>query len=146
LGEKRIVDVEAIKKTREELLAARAQRQEEAAAVKETHELLLLELEDRFCMQLGKIGVAWAFANEDNSGEAGPIVVKLGETAAFKAFQAKDGASLENTFTFVSSAVVYPEKAVWNALALSRPALVYRACAALMKLFGTSKESFQAKL
>ena len=132
-------------KTREELLQARAARDEAATAAREAHDFLVLELEDRFSTELGKRGVAFEIANEENSGDAGPIVVKRGEAAAFKAYQSKDGASLEDTFAFVSPAVVYPDKPAWNAISMTAPALVYRACAALLQLYGSSRENFKVK-
>jgi len=136
---------DAPKKTREELLAARAAREAQAAKDDEAHELLVLELEDRFSSELGKRGVAFEIANEDNAAGAGPIVVKPAEPVTFKAFQAKSGATLEDTLAFVTPSVVYPSREIWTALAVQRQSLLYRAAAALMTLHGASKETFRQK-
>jgi len=132
-------------KTREELLAARAARQEAAQAEKEKHDDLVLELEDRFCNELGARGAAFEIVNEDNTCGEGPIVVKLGDPTAHKLWQSKAGASPEDAFAYVSPSVVYPEKTQWNALAVRRPQLLLRATAALTKLFGFSEEALKGK-
>ena len=133
-------------KTKEELLAARAARERERAEVAEKHELLVLELEDKFATELGREGVAWAMVNRSNQNEEGPVVVKLGDPTAHKLFASKSGATLEDQFAFVSPSVVYPDKVRWNEMAIKRPALLGHAVIALQELFGTNLEELKGKL
>jgi hypothetical protein len=135
----------AEKKTIEDLLAARAEREARAEAVKAAHERLLLELDDRFSTDLGPREVAWDWINEENTAEVGPICLKLAEPVTFKAFQSKTGATYEDAMAFVTPNVVYPTKDTWTAVAVQRQALVFRAAGALMSLAGVHKETFRKK-
>ena len=128
------------------LLAERAKREQEAAAVKEAHELLVLELESRFCAELGPRGQAWEMANEDNTCGEGPICVKLGDPVAHKLWVSKQGSAPEDQFAYVSPAVIYPEKARFNEIAVRRPQLLGRAVQALTNLYGFSQGVLQGKL
>jgi hypothetical protein len=133
------------KKTKEELLAARAEREAEAAKVQDAHETLILELEDRYSTTLGKRGVAFEIANEANMAEAGPIVVKLGEPVAHKTWMSKSPGTPEDMFAYVKPAVVFPDGNAFNELALSRAGILQEACAALMQLHGVNLENFRKK-
>jgi hypothetical protein len=132
-------------KTIEELLAARAAREAEAALALEAHKRLVLELEDKFCTELGKRGEAWELVNEDNTNGEGPICVKLGDPTAHKLWQSKPSTP-EDQFTYVSPSVIYPDRARFNEIAVRRPQLLSRCTAAMTRLFGFSDEVLKGKL
>src|ERR1700741_3893605 len=133
-------------KTKEELLAARAEREKAAAVEKEKHDLLVLELEDKYCTELGPRGAAFDIVNEDNTNGEGPIVVKLGDPTAHKVWQSKPGSGPEEAFAYVAPSVLYPSGERFNELAHRRPQLVLPATPALTKLFGFSEEALKGKL
>lgn len=128
------------------LLAAKALRAEAAAAAKQAHEDLCLELEDRFCTELGPRGQAWELANEDNTCGEGPICVKLGDPVAHKLWVSKPGAAPEDQLAYVGPAVIYPDRARFNEIAYRRPQLLGRAVQALTNLYGFSREVLAGKV
>lgn len=138
-----------LKKTKAELLAARNLRNEEAAKKAEAHDLLCLELEDRFCTELGPRGEAWEMVNDTtNTCGIGPICVKKPDPVAHKSFQAKlakGGTSTEDECAYVSGGILWPERSTWNVLAGEYPQLVARTAIAVTKLFGYEEEKTRGK-
>jgi hypothetical protein len=131
---------------RAELLAAKAKRAQAAAEADEAHKDLCLELEEKFCTELGPRGQAWEMANEDNTCGEGPICVKLGDPTAHKLWTSKPGAAPEDQYAYVAPSVIYPERARFNEIAMRRPQLLGRAVQALTNLFGFSQGVLQGKL
>jgi hypothetical protein len=131
---------------RERLLRARAEREEAARSEREAHELVVLELEDRFSSELGKRGSAFELVNEENSCGEGPIVVKAGDTVAHKAWMAKAGATIEDQFAYAVPWVIYPERELASALFLRRPQLLSRVVIALNQLYGQSHSVLLGKV
>ena len=129
---------------REVLLAARAEREKAAAKQKEEHELLCLELEEKFCHDLGPRGQAWDMANEDNTCGEGPIAIKLGDPVAHKTWQAAPSV-FEDKLAYVAPWVVYPDKAKALEILHRRPELLTRCTVVMNKLFGFSLAAQQGK-
>ena len=126
------------------LLEKRAERERAAQAKAEAHELLVLELEERFTQKFGPEGEGWIMANRDNTGGEGPIVLKLGDPTQHKLWKTK-GNGIEDQLAYVGPSVEYPTKDEFNALAFRRPDLVGRAVLAMNKLFGFSDEVIKGK-
>jgi hypothetical protein len=129
---------------RAQLLEARAERERLAAAEQEAHELLCLELEDRFCREYGKRGQGWDMANEDNSCGEGPICIRLGDPVSHKQWQAS-GSAPEDKQTYVAPYIVYPEKTLALEILHRRPELLGRAVMVMTRLYGFSQGILQGK-
>ena len=139
---------EAMKKTKAELLEARAKREDEAKKRAEAHELLCLELEERFCTELGPMGDVWQLVNTDNAGGVGPICVKKPSPLADKVFQSrlsKGDVGPEDYCEYVAGGIVYPTITTWNPIAGEMPQLVRRVAAAITALFGYGEEKLRGK-
>lgn len=135
---------ETPKDRRAELLANRALREKAAADVQQAHELLCLELEDKYCKEYGPRGQAWDMANEDNTCGEGPICIRLGEPVSHKTWQAS-GTSPEDKQTYVTPWIVYPERTKALEILNRRPELLTRCVMVLNRLFGFSQATLQGK-
>lgn len=123
--------------TKEELLAKRADREAKLAQEAEAHEMLCLELEDKWSAELGLRGRAFEIVNEENVAGVGPIVVKLPTLAAQKAYQRSDAKdSPEVAQIYVKPCVVYPAPDVLSGILNDRHQLCLRCCLALTRLAG----------
>lgn len=133
---------------RQELLRRKADRAEEAKKKREAHELLCLQLEERFCTELGPVGEVWQIVNTDNACGIGPICVKRPDPAAHKLFQSrlrKDDYSTEDEVSYVRGAILYPDMTTWNPISGEYPQIVSRVAAAVTELFGFGQEVLRGK-
>jgi hypothetical protein len=130
---------------RQELLAAKAERDAVAAAAEQAHKDLVLELEDRYARSLGPRATAFEIVNEDNDCGIGPIVVKRAEDVAIKQWEAKDGDSPEDRFLLVRPCVLYPEAGEFVKLTTDRSHLVKRCLNAILRLAGAKRVASQGK-
>jgi len=121
-----------------------ADAQARAIAADEAHRDLVLELRAKHLGAGGREGHDFAIVNEDNDAGAGPIVLKLIDSTHNKKWMAADN-SPESQHAYVSSAVVYPDAAAFNAIADKRPILLTRCVAALEALFGARRGDQQKK-
>lgn len=130
---------------KEELLAARAEREKALEAEREAHELLVLELENKHATEMGPRGRAFEIANEDNACGEGPIVVKPADAAAIKLWRSKDGNAPEDAFMMARPSVVYPDPQKFAELTARRPHLLDRTVSAILKLSGVRETIVQGK-
>lgn len=135
--------------TKEELLAKRAAREAKLAEEQEAHELLCLELEDRYCTELGVRGRAWQMVNEENDCGVGPIVLKPASLVAQKSYMQNDARGTpEVAGAFVLPCVVYPPaetaKAAFNDPASPRLQLLLR-CALVLQMLAGYRDEDAAK-
>ncbi len=127
------------------LLASKAERARVAAAKQEDHELLCLELEERYCTELGVRGEAWELVNEVNSCGEGPIVIKLGDPLKDKIWKSKPGAAPEDVQAYTVDAVVYPERRQYLDIVDRRPNIGIAVAEALSALFGFKEGLLKGK-
>jgi hypothetical protein len=127
---------------RDELLRKRAEREAAAAKADEAHRDLVLALEDKYITELGPRGVSFEIVNEENSGAEGPIVLKLPEATAVKAYMASATPTpMEDLFKYVKPSVLYPEATVFASLAVRRQLLLSRCVRALNDMAGGQARS-----
>ena len=132
-------------KTREELLKALADRAEAERKRRNAHELLCLELEDKFCTHFGARGQKWQMVNEADAVGAGPICLKPAEITVWKLWQSK-ASGYEEQFAFVQPSVIFPDGAVFNELVYRFPELLGHCVIALNALAGQNREELKGKL
>jgi hypothetical protein len=136
--------------TKEELLAKRAAREAKLAVEQEAHELLCLELEDKYSTELGVRGRAWQMVNEQNDGGVGPIVLKPASLVSQKSYMQNDARGTpEVAGQFVIACVVYPSPEVATAIfhgpTNPRMQLLLRCAIAVQELSGYRDESAAKK-
>lgn len=130
----------------------RHRTREEAKAQKQmAHELLGLELVERFEKDLGTKDEQFKMVDLGSIGE-GFVVVKLGESlyqkkleqavASLKKGQTLSDADLEQ---YVNFCVVYPPIVEFRALCNRRPNVLSRTANALAYLFGQAREADESK-
>jgi hypothetical protein len=129
---------------RAKLLEARALRETAAIAKQQEHELVCLELEAKFCEELGPRGQAWDMCNEDNTCGEGPICIRLADAVAHKAWQAS-GSAPEDKERYVTPWIIFPDRFTATAILGRRPELLSRAVMTLNRLFGYSQGVLQGK-
>lgn len=117
--------------TLDELKAAKARREEQAAAAREAREVEILTLEDELSASLGLRGRAFQII--DVAGEP-LIVVKPGAAVLFKRFR-DSKMTLDDIQLFVSSCLHQPDKAVFAAVIERRAAALVRCFDALVALY-----------
>lgn len=70
------------------------------------------------------------------------VIVKRAHAAAFKAFQDKDGAKLDDIEALVEPCVVYPDRPTFSRLHMGdQPGVLLRACEAVLYLGGVRKST-----
>jgi hypothetical protein len=132
--------------TKDELLAKKAERAAKLAEEKEAHELLCLELEDKYSTELGVRGRAFEIVNEDNSLGVGPIVVKTPTLLAQKIYMQSDAKTTpEVAGQYVCPCVVYPAELAVRQIFAARHQMCLRCAIALTALSGYSDGEVQKK-
>jgi hypothetical protein len=136
--------------TKEELLAKRAAREAKLAVEQEAHELLCLELEDKYSTELGVRGRSWQMVNEQNDNGVGPIILKPAALVFQKSYMQNEArATPEVAGQFVLPCVIYPPaeaaKTIFHDPAAPRLQLLLRCALALQALSGYRDEDAAKK-
>lgn len=136
--------------TKDELLAKRAAREAKLAEEREAHELLCLELEDKYCTELGVRGRTWQMLNEENDGGVGPIVLKPASLVSQKSYIQNDARGTpEVAGSFVLPCVLYPPpelaRLAFNDPVVPRLQLLLRCAIAIQALAGFREEDSAKK-
>lgn len=139
------MSVDDVQSKRAGLLAARALRESKLAEEREAHDMLVLELEDKYATELGPRGRAFEIVNEDNSCGEGPIVVRPADAVAIKLWRSKDGNAPEDALMMVRPSVLYPEGPRFADITHRRPHLIDRTVTAILKLSGVREAATLGK-
>ena len=129
---------------------AKATREAAQAATREASEIEVLELEEKFSTELGKLGVDFAMVHDPDMGSDGIIVVKLGSDLAFRKFVdatvASEGlANAAEMYAFTAPAVVHPSREKYTEIVRARSGLANRTCDALSSLYRVRGKKIEGK-
>jgi hypothetical protein len=124
--------------------AAREDEDRKRAEAKQTRELLLFELEQKFNAELaGPIGSAFAIVSDLREQ---PIVIKLGPAVLLKKFRATPTPTPpEDEHAFVLPCVVHPSQDAFAEIVERRAHLLTRCVAALSTLYGVEEGENRGK-
>lgn len=130
----------ALAERKSELLARKAAKEAEIEARKEALTVQLLELEEKYDLELGTRGIDYEIVDITDCSKEHPfLVLKLGERIFHKRFVAlsddKKGL-LEEQQNFVAPCCVVPGPEKFRELSNVRPGIADRAGIALLRLYG----------